>query len=134
MVESGTSPGVMASMPTRLSSASFRWPQAADAARTMRAWAEATDHPLIRDLADAAELDALAYIQGADSDAVVELGLRLADLAGRLEPLEDVGASEEHRLLRSSLRDFADREIVPHAQTIHRKDRDLPESIVAGLA
>ena len=106
----------------------------AEAARTMRAWSDATDHPLIRDLADAAELDALTYVQGADSDAVVELGLRLADLAGRLEPLEDVGASEEHRLLRSSLRDFADREIVPHAQAIHREDRDLPESIIAGLA
>lgn len=106
----------------------------AEAARAMREWADTTGHPLVGDLAAAAETDALHDVEGADAAASVALSYRLADLAGRLVPLEDVGASEEHRLLRSSLRDFAEREIEPHAQLIHREDRDLPESIVKGLA
>src|SRR5207248_5958789 len=39
-----------------------------------------------------------------------------------------------HRLLRASIREFADREIRPQAQDIHRRDLDIPESIIRGAS
>jgi (2S)-methylsuccinyl-CoA dehydrogenase len=51
-------------------------------------------------------------------------------LANRPDLLEAVGASDEHRLLRSTIRDFARREIEPLAREIHRRDLDVPESII----
>jgi (2S)-methylsuccinyl-CoA dehydrogenase len=53
-------------------------------------------------------------------------------LAGR--SAEDLGASAEHRLLRATLRDFAARRITPRAQQIHRRDEDVPDDIIAGVA
>jgi (2S)-methylsuccinyl-CoA dehydrogenase len=53
-------------------------------------------------------------------------------LAGRRA--QDVGASDEHRLLRSTLRDFTEKRIVPRAQVIHRTDEDIPDDIIAGIA
>ncbi len=48
--------------------------------------------------------------------------------------MEDVGADEEHRLLRRTLRDFAERKVAPRAQEIHRQDLDVPDDIVRGVA
>jgi (2S)-methylsuccinyl-CoA dehydrogenase len=106
----------------------------AEAARALREWAAASGHPLAGELASAAEEDALAIVRGSAPDPLLAAERRLAGLAGRLQPLEDVGASEEQRLLRSSLRDFAEREVRPHAQAIHRQDADVPEAIIAGVA
>jgi (2S)-methylsuccinyl-CoA dehydrogenase len=49
-------------------------------------------------------------------------------------PTEDLGASDEHRLLRSTLRGFAAKEIRPVAQDIHRQDGDVPERVIRGVA
>lgn len=53
-------------------------------------------------------------------------------MAGR--SADDLGASEEHRLLRSTLRDFAARRIAPRAQAIHREDADVPADVISGIA
>jgi (2S)-methylsuccinyl-CoA dehydrogenase len=53
-------------------------------------------------------------------------------LAGRAA--DDLGAGEEHRLLRATLHDFAARRIVPRAQQIHRQDGDIPADIISGIA
>jgi (2S)-methylsuccinyl-CoA dehydrogenase len=37
-------------------------------------------------------------------------------------------------VLRATLREFADREIRPQAHAIHREDRDVPESVISGVA
>jgi len=105
-----------------------------EAARAMREWALSSGHPLAGDLATIAEDEAHRFLGGAGPTAAVEAGRRLAEIASRLQSLEDVGASDEHRLLRASLRAFAEREIRPHAQAIHRQDLDLPERIIAGVA
>ncbi len=113
----------------------FVWCHAhAEAARAMRQWADVTRHPLAGELADISEQQALAMLTGSDRAAVIRLDQRLADLAQILTPLEEVGAEESHRLLRSTLRDFAVREIEPYAQDIHRYDLDVPEHIIAGVA
>src|SRR5205807_8102594 len=48
--------------------------------------------------------------------------------------VEDVGADEEHRLLRRTLRDFAQSKVAPRAQEIHRQDLDVPDEIIRGVA
>jgi len=53
-------------------------------------------------------------------------------LAGRAA--DDLGADDEHRLLRATLRDFASRRLAPHAQAIHRGDLDVPEDVIAGVS
>jgi (2S)-methylsuccinyl-CoA dehydrogenase len=106
----------------------------AEAARALAEWAEGSGNELAAELVAIAYQDALAACLGRDAGAEIERGRRLAALAGELTPLEDVGAREEHRLLRTTLREFADKEIRPHAQAIHRQDADLPEHIVSGVA
>lgn len=105
-----------------------------EAARAMRDWADASEHPLAGELAAIADDEAAGFLHGAGPASVTARGRRLAGVAARLEPLEDAGAGDEHRLLRSALRDFAEREIRPHAQAIHRGDLDVPEPIIAGVA
>ena len=63
-----------------------------------------------------------------DAFATVASGI----LDGR--SLDDTGAGDEHRLLRATLRRFAEAEVVPLAQEIHRRDLDIPDSIIAGVA
>jgi (2S)-methylsuccinyl-CoA dehydrogenase len=63
-------------------------------------------------------------------DACEQVGDEL--LAGR--PLDGIGASSEHSLLRDSLRRFAREQIAPLAQDIHRRDLDVPDSIITGIA
>ena len=48
--------------------------------------------------------------------------------------MENVGATEQHCLLRRSLRELADKEIRPLAARIHRENRDVPESIIRAVA
>jgi len=104
-----------------------------EAARALREWAGANAHPLAAGLADLSESEALCYLNKR-SRAAGDVGPRLAEIARRMEPLEDVGASEGHRFLRSTLREFASREIKPYAREIHRQDLDVPEPIIAGAA
>jgi (2S)-methylsuccinyl-CoA dehydrogenase len=106
----------------------------AEAASALRGWADRTHHPMAVELAEVSEQQALAMFIGGDRAAVIRLDQRLADFALNLVPLEDVGAEEGHRLLRSTLREFAANEIEPYAQEIHRRDLDVPEHIIAGVA
>jgi (2S)-methylsuccinyl-CoA dehydrogenase len=105
-----------------------------EAGRAMTGWATSSGHPLAAELASVAQDEARRFLAGSGPADAVETDLRLAGLAGRLTPLEDAGASEDHRLLRASLRAFAEREIRPHAQDIHRRDLDIPERIISGAA
>ena len=108
-----------------------------EVARALREWAESSKHPLTGDLAEVAELQAfsaLSQLTGEGFLDAVQISRRLADIAERLEPLQDVGASEAHRLLRSSLREFADREVKPYASRMHRQDEDIPEHIIRSMA
>jgi (2S)-methylsuccinyl-CoA dehydrogenase len=106
----------------------------AEAARAMRHWADRTRHPLAEELAQISERQAVTMLAGGDQASAIRLDQRLAGIARNLVPLEDLGAEESHRLLRATLRDFGAREIVPHAQDIHRQDRDVPEHIISGVA
>lgn len=105
-----------------------------EAAGALLEWAEACRDRLAEDMADLAYQRALAVIGPTDSEAANRLDLRLAALAGSLKPAEDLGATDDHRLLRSTIRDFANREIRPHARDVHRSDLDVPERIIAGVA
>ncbi|MBM4420671.1 MAG: acyl-CoA dehydrogenase, partial [Chloroflexi bacterium] len=66
--------------------------------------------------------------------ARVERDAQLAAIATRLRPLADVGADHQHVLLRTTLRQFADKEVRPHAERIHRDDADIPDAVIAGVA
>lgn len=113
----------------------FVWCYAhAEAARATRQWADRTHNALAGELAEISEQKALAMVSGGDASSAIGLDERLAEVAGVLVPLEDVGAEESHRLLRTTLRDFAAREIEPYAQDIHRQDLDVPEHVISGVA
>ncbi len=63
--------------------------------------------------------------------------VRALDRLGQLvldNPRCLIADAEEHSLLRSTVRAFADREVAPRAQAIHRQDADVPEEIIAGVA
>lgn len=76
----------------------------------------ATAHPGVAAALDPRALSALA----------TELRSRGGDLGE--DHLDD-----EHRMMRASFRDFAEREVAPLADAIHREDRDIPLSIIDGL-
>src|SRR5438034_1530691 len=97
-------------------------------------WGEATGDRLAAMIADAAIDEAYEAMRGRPAIDRVDAQERLAAITEAYRPIEDFGASEEHRLLRSTCRDFAQREIRPHAQAIHRGDLDVPESIIKGAA
>ncbi|MBO0681650.1 MAG: acyl-CoA dehydrogenase family protein [Candidatus Dormibacteraeota bacterium] len=105
-----------------------------EAARALREWASSSADPTATELASVAEAEALGFVRSAEPSAGRQADLSLAALARHLKPLEDVGANEDYRLLRSTLRDFADREIRPHAQAIHRGDVDIPERVISATA
>jgi len=106
----------------------------AEAARACREWAETTGDPLADGVAGVAEAEALAFAEGRSTELHALGAERLVALHAGYRPLEDVGASDEHRLLRASLREFAQRELRPRAQEVHRGDLDIPEEIVRGAA
>lgn len=97
-------------------------------------WAEAKTDPLAMMVADAVIDEANEAINGEAATNRITAQERLAAIAESYRPLEALGASDEHRLLRSTCREFAQREIGPYAQAIHRGDLDLPESIIRGVA
>lgn len=99
---------------------------AVEAAEALGDWARQTGDALAGEVA-AAALDAAL-----EADPI-PLGRRHAAIARRYRPLEDLGASGQERALRRRYREFADREVRPHAETIHRENLPIPDSIVEGL-
>lgn len=109
------------------------WAYAAEqVAAALHDLARQTGHAQASAVAEIALGDARALVEGRSWADKLKRGVALAELA--LEPLEGLGASEEHLLLRASLRDLAEREIRPHAGRIHREDLDVPESIIRAVA
>lgn len=106
----------------------------AEAADSCRQWADATRDPQAALIADAAEEEALAFAAGRSIDLDALDTERLIAISAGYRPNEDLGAIDEHRLLRSSLRDFAEKVVRPHAQPVHRQDLDVPEEIIRGVA
>src|SRR5215472_2358339 len=106
----------------------------AEAARACREWAETTGDALAGRVAEVVEAEALAFAEGRATELHALGAELLVALHAGYRPLEDVGASDEHRLLRASLREFALRELRPRAQDVHRRDLDVPEQIVRGEA
>jgi (2S)-methylsuccinyl-CoA dehydrogenase len=90
-------------------------------------------------------LDGRAHRLGVDPEALDEGGCRelsaaghdaalhlaVLDAAGQLRGL---GLSEDLRLAAAEFRRFGREMIAPHADTIHREDRDIPDEIIDGLA
>jgi (2S)-methylsuccinyl-CoA dehydrogenase len=105
-----------------------------EAATALTEWAHRSQHLLARQLADASILDASTHVRRSDPSTATEIKTRLAQIAEALQPLEDVGASNDHRLLRATLRELADRRIKPFAQRIHRENLDVPDEIIADVA
>jgi (2S)-methylsuccinyl-CoA dehydrogenase len=106
----------------------------AEAARACREWAEGSGDELANLIADAAEEEAVRFADGLSLELADLDCQRLTRIHEMFRPTEDIGAGDEHRLLRSSLRDFAAKEIRPRAQDIHRQDADVPEEIIKGVA
>jgi (2S)-methylsuccinyl-CoA dehydrogenase len=105
-----------------------------EAAEACAAWAADTGDPLARAVSEAAIADALAGIQGLSAEGAIDQAKLLEQIAAEYRPLEELGATEEQRLLRASFRDFARSKIAPYAAAIHRGDLDVPEEIIKGLA
>lgn len=105
----------------------------ADAAVATAEWADATGDPLAWDIAEAAIAEATSSIAGRSAVQATEQARLLERIATAYHPLEDLGADEEQRLLRTTFRDFARQEIKPRAAAIHRQNLDIPEDILRGL-
>jgi len=113
----------------------FVWCRAfVDAAEAVREWAASTTSELAANVGRATEDEARALFYGRDAAIAIRMGERYAAIARTYAPLEDLGAESEHRLLRTSLRQFAEREVRPQAQEIHRRNADIPESMITGVA
>ena len=106
----------------------------AEAAAACAEWAQGARDAYAGLLAAAAEEEALAFASGRGTDLGVLDIARMVEIQAGYHPFEDVGADDEHRLLRSSLRDFAEKVVRPRAQAVHRGDQDVPEEIIQGVA
>ena len=104
------------------------------AAEATAEWAAAAGDGLAERIAEAAIAEAGASISGQSIEARLELAGLFESIAESYSPLHDLGASDEHRMLRETIREFARREILPRAAAVHRQDLDVPEEIIAGLA
>ncbi len=104
------------------------------AAEATAAWASATGDGLAGKIADAVIAEADASMSGQSADARVELAGLFESIAESYRPVHDLGASDEQRMLRETIREFARRRVLPRAAEVHRQDRDVPEDIIAGLA
>lgn len=104
------------------------------AAEATARWAMQTGDRLALEIAEAACREALAAIEGGSAQSVIAGAPLLQSIAGSYRPLEDLGATDEQRLLRATFRDFARSEVAPRAADIHRQDLDIPESILTGLS
>jgi (2S)-methylsuccinyl-CoA dehydrogenase len=104
------------------------WVEARDAAaRAAREWAEAAGGDLAAAIADGAAADRSA-------ETFDESFERVADLALAGRDATNLGISPEHRMLRDTLRAFADRRLRGRAQEIHRRDLDVPDDVISGVA
>jgi (2S)-methylsuccinyl-CoA dehydrogenase len=106
----------------------------AEAARACREWASSSGDELAGLIAEAAEEEARRFADGFSTEVAELDWRRLMRIHQTFRPTEDLGASDEHRLLRSTLRGFAAKEIRPVAQDIHRQDGDVPERVIRGVA
>jgi (2S)-methylsuccinyl-CoA dehydrogenase len=97
------------------------------ASRAVADWAKATGNDLATAISVGTAADGAAETLDASFERVTELLLSGGNAT-------DVGLASEHRLLRQTVRDFADRRVRPHAQEIHRKDLDVPEDVIRGIA
>jgi (2S)-methylsuccinyl-CoA dehydrogenase len=104
------------------------WAAARDAAAAATAeWAAAAQDPFAHAIARGAAADRSA--EGFD-DAFGDV----AGLVPNGAHAENIGLGEEHRMLRSTLRDFAQRRLRPQAGEIHRRDLDVPDDVIHGVA
>src|SRR5262249_31695138 len=106
----------------------------AEAAAACLDWAARTRDPHATLASEAAEEEALAFATGRGTDLGALDAGRLVAIHAGYRPTYDLGATDEHRLLRSSLRDFADRVVRPHAQAVHRQDLAVPDRLIRGPA
>ena len=97
------------------------------AATATRAWADRTGDPLAEAIATGCAADVAAETLVREFEAVAQL---VVDGSAA----EDIGASDEHRLLRTSLRAFTAQHVTPRAQHIHRTDDDIPAELISAVA
>src|SRR5687767_2193142 len=74
-----------------------------EAARAMVGWAERAGDDAVRALAEAAGVEASCVISGRSMSASVRDWERLAEIGAGPLPAIDLGASQEHRLLRAAV-------------------------------
>jgi (2S)-methylsuccinyl-CoA dehydrogenase len=74
--------------------------------------------------------DARAKLRAAGHEARVRaIGRAAIEARGRTEPPLD----ETLEQVRASVREFAEKEVLPHAERIHRHDEDIPESFITTM-
>ena len=105
-----------------------------EAAAATEEWAQSTGDELASLIAAAARAEERSALTGQTAVEAIEAGEALARIGERYRPTEEVGDSDEQRLMRRSFRDFARQRISPLAQDIHRDNLDVPESIIGGTA
>jgi (2S)-methylsuccinyl-CoA dehydrogenase len=82
-------------------------------------------------LAAAFPPDVRAALRRVGSEAVLRaIGREVAARRAR----NDTPLDETHEQVRSSVREFAEKEIAPHAERIHREDETIPEEFIAKMA
>jgi (2S)-methylsuccinyl-CoA dehydrogenase len=59
-----------------------------------------------------------------------DIGKRVAEARGRVK----LGVDETHEQVRDSVRQFADKEVAPRAEHIHRHDELIPEDLIGKMA
>jgi (2S)-methylsuccinyl-CoA dehydrogenase len=104
------------------------WTAARDAAAAATAeWAAAAQDPFAEAIARGAAADRSA--EGFDA--------AFGEVAGLMPDgghAENIGLSDEHRMFRATLRDFAERRLSSRAGEIHRGDLDVPDDVIHGVA
>ncbi len=65
---------------------------------------------------------------GSDPELLEDLGGRLGDGSGPRHLPDDVA------LLAATFGRFADEQVTPHAEAVHREDRDVPEELISAMA
>jgi len=71
-----------------------------------------------------------ARIRAATAEARVRaIGKAAIEAQGRTEP----PLEETMEQVRASVREFAEKEVAPHAERIHREDQDIPESFITTM-
>jgi (2S)-methylsuccinyl-CoA dehydrogenase len=72
-----------------------------------------------------------ALLRRAGHESVLrEIGRRVAETRGR----DDVPLDDVLEQVRAAVREFAEREVMPHAERIHRHDELVPEEFIAKMA